>query len=185
MGATMNRAAEEGREAGPGVRYLSPEQVDPTILESAAEVRARHAHRMALEAKSRPERWRNVPLTVALADEPLPSSAIAALVRDPAGRGSRLLIFSKATLDDEAFILADLAMRRDEVANPAIPGRRIVFVTRDRRVFDERGVEGGRLSVQAQFGGSSAFAAHLLAAKSAGEVVVPDVGRVTLLAPVP
>jgi hypothetical protein len=180
----MSDAAGRGRAAGPGVRYLGPEELDPGIRESTGAVRARNADRMAREAASRPEAWRNVPLTLALTDEPLPAGALAALVRDPAGRGSRLLVFSRESLDDEAFILADLAMRRDEIANPSLPGRRILFVTRDQRVLNERGTEEARTSLRNLPGGPGAFAARLLAARSEGELVVPGVGKVTVLAPV-
>ncbi|MBB4636312.1 hypothetical protein [Longimicrobium terrae] len=182
---TMSDAAETGREAGPGVRYIGPGEVDPAIRESAGAVHARIADRMAGEAAARSQQWRTVPVAIALTDEALLSGAVAVLVRDPAGRGSRMLIFSRESLDDESFILADLALRRDEIANPSITGRRIMFVTRDQRIFNESGAEEPRLSMQNLSRGSSAFAARLREAPSAGDVLVPGVGRVTVLAPVP
>lgn len=181
----MSDAAETGREAGPGVRYIGPDEVDAALRESSGAVHARIADRMVRETVAQPRQWESVPLSIALTDEALPLEAVAALVRDPASRGSRILVLARESLDDESFILADLALRRDEIANPSLTGRRIVYVTRDQRVFDEGGAEESRLSMQNLSRGSSAFAARLRAAPSSGDVMVPGVGRATLIVPVP
>ena len=177
----MRDESQSGKEVGPGVRYVPPEAVDPAMAASrqAAETRANRQHERDSSAPGADAH----PVRLAVTSEELPAGAIAMVVRDPGSRTPRLLVFSEQSLDDAAFILADMALRRDERVHVGAGTRRVLLVARDQSVRTADGAHLGELGLENVFGGSRHFTARLLdEARIRPETLVPGVGRVRLAA---
>lgn len=76
---------------------------------------------------------------VLVAADPLPEGAIAKVVRDPAAEHPRLLVVSRAGLDDEVLALAQFILMQSEMNTPELATRREITIWRDRRYRVEEG----------------------------------------------
>jgi hypothetical protein len=185
MSREMSEAIKKGKEVGPGVLYIQPEDVDPEMVRTRDIVRARARRQLERDGIERVrEVNRATPMHYAMSSVDLPGEAVAMIVRDPAARYGRLIIFSEQNVDDAALVMADVALERDERDHPKVGNRRVLFVTRDQRVKTDRGADEGTLGLQHSFSGQRILVSQLIqATKNAAalEVDVDGVGPVKVI----
>lgn len=176
----MREASDAGKEVGPGVRYVAPENVDPAIAATRREAEARAHRQLERDAEAASLGAGSVRFAITTAE--LPGGAVAIVVRDPSSRTPRLVVFSERTLDDAAFVLADMALRRDEQIHARNGERRVLLVARDQSVRSGAGADLGALGLQNVFSGSRHFAARLLDdARAQPETFIAGVGNVRVV----
>jgi hypothetical protein len=168
---------------GAHTRFVRFEDMDPEQAERMRDMIAR-AEKMPEPAPVRLRRERNElhPVQYAVAANPLPGGAVAAVVRDARSAPARLIVISR-NADDLALYLADAALDQDEEAVPNPIARRLVLVAADRRIVThaERGTEIGTLDATFPASPGRELTAPLIHAAERGRTLqVAGVGLVTL-----
>jgi hypothetical protein len=118
---------------------------------------------------------------IAIVPGDLPGSARVLVVRDPAAPERPLLVLSEKTMDDGAVLSGIVAFSQEVEHAPDAAVRRVLRVTADHRIVDERG-RSRKLAGPAPRNGQRWLTDRLFSsAKSVTSIDLPGIGPATLL----
>jgi len=177
MAAAKDAAGESGRDDR--VRVIPVSELGADFAQHLRDLEnSPEYQRSERAAERRAQIAKDAPLRFGFAEGPLPDGAVAAVVRDPTGVAKRAFIFSESTISSRAISLARITLDEDELAEPEISTRRVLFVTADQRV--RPGSQTRQMNYTIPDRGP-AEATYLRRAKRTAVVQIPEIGRARML----